>query len=143
MPQNPTTENLAPRLKRSLIVIFFLLGVYAAYRYYNKPHADVEKLKSDFSLSAQELWQQFDQDEKAASEKYVGKILSVSGKVQEIKTDQEGLAILLEASQMGSINCNMLSAAAQPEIGESISIKGICSGYLLDVVMSRCVIEKK
>lgn len=113
------------------------------YRYYHKPHVDVAGAVAEFSLSAAELWQEFDGDEANASQKYVNKVIAVSGQITAIKTENGEQFVGLEASDLGGVNCKMLQVNPSLKVGQRVLVKGICSGYLMDVMMLRCVIENQ
>lgn len=129
------------------LVLALLAGIYAYYLY-NKPVAKLESVKPDYSLTAEELFSQFENNEAEANKKYLGKILEVNGKIQNLSLSDSGdfNLILASGSEMFGINCGMsVSEDAQYKsykVGDSIKVKGECTGISMDVVMTRCVIVK-
>ena len=121
-----------------------LMGL-VAYFMYNKPHADMHRAASDFTMTSQELFAAFESDEAAANQKYLDKVLQVTGEVLETSTDEEGLVTvnLDGGGMMFGVICKLdpLSDPARTTFpsGAEVTFKGICTGMLMDVVLVRCV----
>jgi hypothetical protein len=134
---------------------FFVLGIWAiaafvglyGYREYNRGLPDTHSLKSAFTINASEFAKQFEADESKATSQYADKTISVEGIVASVYTTDSSASVLLnDEGSMASVMCQFV-ATDVPEIkklnrGDIVTIKGICSGYLMDVVLERCVIEK-
>ena len=136
---------------KKLLIIFVVLAViiggYAIYLY-NKPVADTQDLKAEYTVSADDLFRQFENNESEANSKYLGKIVEVNGKIREFSIGDSGELnmVLASESDMFGINCG-LSKGQDADYknyseGDSIKIKGECSGISMDVVLTRCVIVK-
>lgn len=149
------------KLFKSKWMSFLLLGIIlliiaAAYimREYNRKVSDTSTMEAVYAPSAEELFSAFSKNENEANQKYLDKAVVVNGNVKEFNKEEDGaVTIVLDvASGMSSVRCSMDSAhaATLPEIpvGNSIAIKGICTGYTSDelvgsdVILSRCVINK-
>ena len=127
----------------SLLVIIIMLILIL--RQYNKPHDDTRNLKSEVILEAGKLLDDFKQDENFANNKYNDKVIQIQGEISKITTtDGNSVIILKDSLSVSSIICNMQpeenSTILHLKKGQNISIKGIYTGYLLDVIMNRCVI---
>ncbi|MEO6190726.1 MAG: hypothetical protein ABIO44_10565 [Saprospiraceae bacterium] len=135
--------------KRILLSLTFLAvaAVFFGYYWYNKPMDKLGGLKSMYKLSAKELYQEFDSNEDLATKKYQEKVVEVSGKIDTTSTNETGgLTIILSTEgEMGSISCemDMNSKTIKTSFirGEQITLKGMCAGKLIDVVLNRCVIK--
>ncbi len=137
-------------MKKVLVVVLVIALIAAGYGFYlyNKPVADTNDLKAAYTLSADELFNQFENDESGANAKYLGKIIEVNGKIREFSIGDSGEInlVLSSGSDMFGINCG-LSKGQDSEYrnfreGDSIKVKGECSGISMDVVLTRCVIVK-
>ena len=68
-------------MKKHNIVIVILIvgfvGVFVAYKMYNKPHVNVVDTKSDVTLSASKIMNDFSSDENAANKLYLEKIIKL------------------------------------------------------------------
>jgi hypothetical protein len=105
--------------------------------------SSIANLNPDFSLNADELLDSYASDEVTANQKYLDKVIIVSGRVQKI---EENKTIFLETSNpLSSIICELEEASPEINItpGDAISIKGICTGYLMDVVLNRAILIKQ
>lgn len=125
------------------IVLLFVIAATYAWMTYNKPHQSVDRV--DFSLDAMQLVAEFEADEAAANQKYLDKVIEVNGIVKDILRSDNSVTILLgDPDAMSSVSCAM-SPENSPDVeevksGASLTIKGICSGMLLDVALVNCEI---
>ncbi len=125
-----------------LIALIILAGTVGLYLY-NKPVRSIRNKKADISISADSLFSAFEADENAANKTYLNKVIEVSGKIQSVDSDTSGLAVTLQsASGMFGVICKMENSYQDPDAftrGQSVQLKGICTGYLMDVVLVSCV----
>jgi len=132
---------------------FILLGLLAAaviagitgYRMWNKPHQNMQTADADIKVDATALYSEYETGDEAANAKYLGKIVEVSGTVRETTTDEGGtVKVMLDSgSEMAGIICELdpLSEHKRTtfQAGEQVRLKGKCDGFLMDVVLTRCV----
>ena len=129
------------------IFIFVIISLFLLLKSYNKPHKDIRTSKADLTLNAEYLLNQFLEDEDAASKKYADNIILLKGEVFEISTHDGNSVITLKNQYSdASIICQLIPEdninALKLKKGQNVTIKGICSGFLLDVIMVRCIIVK-
>lgn len=126
-------------------LLLAIVGTAVGFMIYNKPHQDMQSAKSDFQMTATELFDYFESDEPTANKKYLDKVIEINGTVQLVSKDEDGMtAITLDAGGMlGGVICKLDDLTqhkrSQFEIGESVHFKGICTGMLMDVILVRCV----
>ncbi len=130
----------------TILAIVILCLVWEAYHLYNKPHESVATETASNSINAVALYQQYQQNEHVADSLYLGKIIEVKGILSSI--DTSSTTAILELSQQkdgGGISCQMFAqdknASAYPAIGSNITVKGKCTGFLMDVSLVDCVTE--
>ena len=139
--------------KNKLIIISILLILISGIGIgielmFNKPHISVEQSKADIFVSANTFLNDFESNENKANTKYLEKIVEVTGTVSNLSINKDkGIITLENHGSMGNILCH-LSQTETKKIkninkGNSITIKGICTGYLMDIVLIKCVIENK
>lgn len=134
-------------MKTILIVggILLLGGAITGYLIYNKPYEKMESASIDFKTTAESLFTDFESDENLANEKYLDKIMVVSGVVKGVNTSEDGLVnVMLESGgMMGGVICKLDELTEHKRKtfseGETVTFKGICTGMLMDVVLVRCV----
>jgi hypothetical protein len=142
---NPKTKKVI-----LLTLISLLIAAAVASYFYNKGPVDVSDEKG-IAVEAAVLYQEYINDTAIAGSKYGGKIVEVSGEIQEVrKTSEQERVVLLKSGVEGAyINCSMQAGnEVLPESGKVV-IKGICDGILLDddlgipgdVIVKRSVIK--
>ncbi len=132
---------------KKYVLILILIGIIGAgvgYSIYHKPHENINKAKADHRISAIELFSAYQTNEENANAVYLDKIIEVEGLVKETKEEDGMVNVMLEADDMMfGVRCQLDNLSkhkrVQFAVGEKISLKGKCTGSLMDVVMVRCV----
>lgn len=141
---------MARRIILALAALIVIAGAYGIYLY-TKPTADLEKAKADFSVDAESFFLEFSGDESAANEKYVGKVIEVTGPVASISNSEGGVRVIFLLDDLFGISCSVDSAYAVKVTdrldglgtGDEVTVRGRCNGMLTDVQLSSCVLVKK
>lgn len=129
------------------LLIIIAVTAYAYHEYTRKP-ADLNDMQPQASLQAPELVQAYESNEQKANGLYLGKAIDVTGTVSEIinQRDTSFNILLGKKDDMHRVSCLMNFNQAEKmkniKTGDNISLRGICTGYLLDVELNRCVIIK-
>jgi hypothetical protein len=117
-------------------------GIYTVY----KPHRNVEGEDAVAMLTATNLYNEFVKNESEANQKWTGKVIEVKGIVLSVTETGNYISLNLAAAVEGGVNCSMLKKDMPEDNkinkGDSISIKGKCTGFLMDVNMVDCIIKK-
>ncbi len=126
-----------------LLIVLICLSVVAfiGFRMYNMPHRDVAGERG-IKVNATALFQAFAQNEQEANTRYLDKVIEVSGAVKQIDKDSSVSVILNTDDMMFGIRCSMQDTNIALKEGQQVTIKGLCSGYLDDVVLTDAVIVK-
>jgi hypothetical protein len=138
---------------KKLVIIGLILGaigVGIAYKMYNKPKADLATEKADFIVNALDFFKEFSDNEDAASAKYNGKIIEVSGVLNKVNNMDSVIFLALEAGDpMNAISCKMsiekdfIKTEIENKEGTEITVRGECSGINFDVELINCVLINK
>ena len=139
-------------MKRGLllsgIMLVVLIAIFGLYQY-NKPHRDIASAKADFELSADELYNEFEQNPETASERYADKVITFSGIISNIQKNQSGGYSILLKGEKGNINCEIDPATnLNVEIlteNTSVKVKGLYVGYddlLQELQFKKCNIVR-
>ena len=123
------------------IVLLCLVG--RGFFLYDKPHKDVSDVKADITMRAADLYHEYSADETAANAKFINKTIAVTGVISEVNKANNTCTVLLkDKNETGGISCNLFTATnTYVKEGETITIKGRCTGFLMDVALTDCVIE--
>ena len=122
-----------------LIVALALLGsVYAWFFIWNKPQQNIKNAPA-IQIQATAIFNEYSTNEKTANARYIDKIVEVTGTVNSVSKNAEGKTVVLLKTDdlMFGVNCTM-EEDVQVKEGDTVSLKGICTGYLTDVVLIRC-----
>ena len=125
----------------TLFVLFLLAGVAVFLRTWYMPQRDVQGEKG-IAVSAETIFAAYNTDEAKANTAYLNKAVEVSGTVASVKTNQAGknVVTLKTADPMFGVQCTLASGNA-PAVGAPVTIKGVCTGFLMDVVVTDAVIR--
>ena len=140
--------------KKIVITFCFLalIGVVAAFYLWNKPHQNVANAAA-IKTDAITLYKVFNSDSITANKKFIQQVIEVSGTINSIsKNQQNQTVVLIKTGTDGAyINCTLEQDSNTLQIGQSISIKGICNGIGQgdddlgikgDIYLVRCYLDK-
>jgi hypothetical protein len=138
------------KFKKSFFLLFVIaiIAMVSGYMMWNKPHKNV-KDSNAIKITAIDLYKIFITDSIKARSKYLNAIVLVSGEVEKVfRNQQNQQVILLKTNTRGSsVNCTLEENINNIKTGDSILVKGICSGYISgdddmklpgDVFLIRC-----
>ena len=133
------------------VALFFVLfiavaGILAGLYFYNLKHTDMSKAKPDFVLTSSAVQKEFEENETTSSAKYINKILEITGSIISVSTGKDNSATvsLKTDNDMSSVSCTF-PAVSDPSAfkpGDNITLRGQCSGFLIDVQMFKCALDK-
>lgn len=126
-------------MKAKIIISVFLVVVIGLVIYltYNKPHRNPED-EEGILVSSTELLKKFEQNEDSANVLYLDKTVVVSGKIIDISFNQENIPVVMLEAEGNSfgIQCTMHDAQINLMKNEFVTLKGICKGFLSDVIIT-------
>tara|TARA_B100000073_G_scaffold116454_1_gene94147 strand:+ start:16 stop:411 length:396 start_codon:yes stop_codon:yes gene_type:complete len=119
------------------LIIVSLIFIFALY---NKPHKTYVNEISAYSLSAENLFVEYNNNYKESNEKYLGSVLSISGVVTKYSKN----LIILNNRIVCSFNEDDSALSSNNiTLGDNLTIKGHCIGYddlLEEVRVDHCII---
>jgi len=128
-----------------LIILGLVIVVMGIWLYLNRNVASLQNQKPDVEVSAQKLLEDYAADEKTANETYLGKVVQVSGKVTTIAEEEGKKKVNLDTGNpISAIICEVENGKDIGAIkaGDEVKIKGLCSGYLSDVILVQANVVK-
>ena len=131
-----------------IIVIAFIAAIafgvyYYIFIYSSNNHRKVQS-ETGIVITADSLVAKYQADEKLANSLYLNKAVVVTGNLLSIDKNQEGKTTLVlgRSDSFSNVSVTMISTAPIiQKVGESITIKGLCTGALSDVVITDGVVE--
>jgi len=126
-----------------LILGLLLISVFAlgAWYVFFKPGRSIER-EQGITVTSTDIYNTYLHDEKSANTLYLDKALTVTGKISEVKTNQQDQQVIILETEdpIFGVVCTMTKPVSASK-GKDISIKGFCTGYTTDVVLRDCIIE--
>lgn len=131
-----------------IVIGLVVIGAAIGLKMFYKPHADINKMETDFKVQASTLIDEFEKEEEAATAKYSEKVLEISGKVSSKNKLPNGTTLLMLEDEMQGISCQLDSSWASAnqsviesmEAGKPVTVKGVCKGYLMEIKVSPAII---
>jgi hypothetical protein len=125
-----------------IAVVLGAIGVWF-FIFYAPTHfkRDVADEKG-IQLTAAALVKAYQENESNANALYLDKPLEIKGEISETKVDQVGNTTLTLKSEdaFASVFCTLKKADPSLKPGQPITVKGICTGFLSDVVLKDAII---
>ena len=145
-----------PLFKKILIglAVVAVLGAAGIWYIFNEKFTDTTEVKADATKKALELIHEFEKDNAAANKNYAEKIIVVNGMVSEVEGADTTVNIKMADTTSGSYIIFAFQQQHRNEAkaikpGDSVSIKGSCSGgnysKILEttyITFKRCVLNK-
>jgi len=128
----------------SLLVI--TTAIIYGYTEYNRRPADLLSVDSRISITDSSLVRMYVNDEARANELYLGKAMDVTGTISEIHNQGDTLVnvMLGKPGNLHRVSCLLnnqhLDHIKTFNHGDQVTLRGICTGYLIDVELNRCVL---
>lgn len=131
-----------------LIVAILIVAVAIIVKVviFRKSDTNVSSKKPDIEMESALLVKNFETDENISNSKYLNKVILVTGPVDNISVNKDDITVYLKpknetAGVMCSFSKGEISDKAV-DVGKTVKIKGICNGYLMDVVLNKCSLVK-
>lgn len=138
-------------MKKKLLIVLGLLiivGLGIAYYLFSMQFKDMNDVKPDYEISANDFIKAFQESDSVANNLYSEKIIQVHGKVSDIETADSTINIKMTDQQTGSYiifsfqkNEEALLKAIKPD--DVVTIKGSCSGAIFSDILSAYAITFK
>lgn len=128
-----------------ILIALFILAILGYFIIMNLPQATTKNKEAKIEVKAIKLFNDFSTNEQTANNLYNGKVIEVSGEVRNVTKDKKGatVVILKTEDMVGGVLCTFENAPKQTlNKGNQVTIKGQCSGLLMDVVLNKCNLVK-
>ena len=135
--------------KNKIFIIIAIIAAIAFSAYYyifiysSNNHRQVQS-EIGIVITSDSLVAKYQADEKLANSLYLNKAVVVTGNLLSIDKNQEGKTTLVIGRSESFSNVSVTMTSNTPitqKVGESITIKGLCTGALSDVVITDGVVE--
>ncbi len=143
-------KGLKPKYKKILLGLFIVLlaGAGVVWYIFTEKFTDTANRKSDFNVNAMDFIKEFRQNASMANRKYTEKIVVVNGIVSTIEAADTTANIKFTNASTGdyiifAFQQQHLADAKSLQEGQSVSIKGSCSGAVYSEILESRYISFK
>ena len=137
-------------MRKAILILPFLLIIavagFAYFKFHN-PTCKTGELKPEYRISAVKLFNEYQLVETTANSKYMNRVIEVSGKVKEVKSDLDGAVwVVIDAGNaLFAVSCKLAQSeipfANQIQKQEQVTLRGTCKGIMIDVILDECMIN--
>jgi hypothetical protein len=135
--------------KNKIIIAIALIATiaFSVYYYvfvYSSQHRRQVQSETGIVITSDSLVAKYQADEKLANSLYLNKAVVVTGILLSIDKNQEGKTTIVigRSDSFSNVSVTMINTTPiTQKVGESITIKGLCTGALSDVVITDGVVE--
>ena len=138
---------MSTKNKIFIAIIFIAVIAFSIYYYvfvYSSQHRRQVQSETAIVITADSLVAKYQADEKLANSLFLNKAVVVTGQIISIDKNQEGKITLVlgHTDSFSNVSITMNSSAPiTQKVGETITIKGLCTGALSDVVITDGEVE--
>lgn len=125
-------------MKKTILVVLFLLLLVGGYFYVYKEHRNIEKEEVSYDIAVPTLFSEYQSNESEANTKYLDKTIEVSGKVSSLNVEIK--SIVLDEKLFATF-LDRIPSTIKPN--SQIKVKGRLIGYdslLEEIKMDQCII---
>lgn len=113
-----------------ILVLAAAIGFGVGTYLFSKGHDDTADEAAAFSMTADNIVQEFLDDETGSNAKFIDQVVEISGPVFDIeKTDGKVTGIKISSDESYVVSCSFQEPIESSEITDQIKVKGVCSGF--------------
>lgn len=137
-------------VKKKIFITFltsFCLGLvyYILVKFNEEPNQNSITAETEIRINSTDLLASFISDETLANKTFVEKIIEVEGIVKEVTFFNNRYTVLLQGGEeymciMCDMKENQIEQIKTLTKGDTVVLKGICKGFLMDAILLNCVL---
>jgi|BioPla2DNA2_1021312.scaffolds.fasta_scaffold60085_2 hypothetical protein len=140
------SKNLSRHIASFVILGAFLILALGS----TDTDTDTQKVQSQspsYTLSANQLYNEYNSNEVAADSKYKGKVVIVTGTIQDIGKDimDDAYIVIGGGSFLDGVQCTFTkgeqSSVARLSKGNQVRVKGEVAGKMGNVLVNKCSLQ--
>ncbi|MDP5106731.1 MAG: OB-fold putative lipoprotein [Polaribacter sp.] len=130
----------------TITLLVILMVCYFVFSFYKTSEKNLENETASLTINSMDLVNSYRINEEKSDRLYTGKIIEVTGFVKEITFLNNRNTILLNSNSetfglICDINPNQKNKIEQLKEHQKIKVKGICKGFLKDVILLNCSLD--
>ncbi|MBS1526809.1 MAG: hypothetical protein JST19_14230 [Bacteroidetes bacterium] len=127
----------------ALFLLVALGGWYYVFQYSKTHHRDVAN-EDAVVVSAARIVKDYEANEKTANARYLNKAIEIKGVVLKREKDQAGdMTLTLKSGDpFANVFCTLKPGTTLNPRASTVMVKGVCTGFLSDVVLNGAIVVK-
>jgi len=139
-------KNLSRHVASFVVLVAFLVLAVGS----TDTDTDTQKVQSkapSYTLSANQLYNEYNSNEVAADSKYKGKVVIVTGTIQDIGKDimDDAYIVIGGGGFLDGVQCTFTkgeqSSVARLSKGQQVRVKGEVAGKMGNVLVNKCSLQ--
>jgi hypothetical protein len=140
------SKNLSRHIASFAVLVAFVILALGS----TDTDTDTQKVQSQapsYTLSANQLYSEYNSNEVAADSKYKGKVVIVTGTIQDIGKDimDDAYIVIGGGGFLDGVQCTFTkgeqSSVARLSKGQQVRVKGEVSGKMGNVLVNKCSLQ--
>ena len=140
------SKNLSRHVASFVVLVAFLVLAVGS----TDTDTDTQKVQSkapSYTLSANQLYNEYNSNEVAADSKYKGKVFIVTGTIQDIGKDimDDAYIVIGGGGFLDGVQCTFTkgeqSSVARLSKGQQVRVKGEVAGKMGNVLVNKCSLQ--
>jgi hypothetical protein len=140
------SKNLSRHIASFVVLVAFLVLAVGS----TDTDTDTQKVQSkapSYTLSANQLYNEYSSNEVAADSKYKGKVVIVTGTIQDIGKDimDDAYIVIGGGGFLDGVQCTFTkgeqSSVARLSKGQQVRVKGEVAGKMGNVLVNKCSLQ--
>ncbi|MGY6648611.1 OB-fold protein [Wenyingzhuangia sp. IMCC45574] len=130
------------RFKLLIFISISIIAIVLFVLWINKPYPNMQMAKTEATVSAKIVTNEYLKNENIANAKYRNKVIEVVGVVKNINLLNNRNTIILKGINKDiNILCDMQKQTKLSlKTNDQIKVKGLCKGFLKDIVLLNCIL---
>lgn len=129
----------------TIIGVITLVSFWALHYIDKSPDKITADTHVEVKISSTDLLASFIEDESKANSDFVERVIEVKGVVKEVTFLNNRYTVLLQGQgEYACLICDMdkdeINQINEVGIGDTITLKGVCKGFLMDAILLNCVL---
>jgi len=142
--KNQLNNHPMKKLIKGAIIVLILVITCIWYFIFYHPSCykrDVAK-ENSVIVNAVNMVKQYKENEDSANLKYLNKVVEIKGIISSVDKNQKGevTLILKGPDEFSNVFLTLQNNKNRVNPGESVVLKGICTGYLMDVIVIDAIV---
>ena len=131
-------------MKKIIVAAIGIIAIILIAYYYLSSSS--QSSEDAVAVSVERLLKDYNASEESGDAAYLNKRLVVTGTLSEVSESNGSMLLLLRGDEGNYVSCSPAKGAGWEKFnlkpGDTVTITGVCTGMLMDVLLSDCTIQQ-